>query len=107
MFVRSLSFECWQEKVDAHHEEDNKKPSEVDENRLSILERIPLVRPEGLLQVAHEGGRGGQHEDGGAEVLVERQEQSPDVPGELGEQECQESKRPLGKKLLLADSKSW
>ena len=66
-------FEFRQEKVDAHNEEDNKKAGDVDENRLSILERIFLVRPDGFLQVPHESGCGRQDQNGGAEVLVDRQ----------------------------------
>ena len=107
MSVWFVFFEFWQEKGDAHHEEDNKDPCDVDENSLRILERIRFVGPDGLLQVPHEGGRGSQHQDTGAEVLVERQEQSPDVARELWEQECQESQRPLTKKFLLAGIKFW
>ena len=51
--------------------------------------------------MSHESSGSGQHQDAGAEVLVERQEQSPDVSGELGEEECQESKGPLRRKILL------
>ena len=95
MFVFVLFFKFWQEEGDAHHEEDDKKTGDVDEKSLSILFPIFLVGPDSFLQVSHEGGGSGQPQDAGAEVLVERQEQSPDVSGELGEQECQEPKSPL------------
>ena len=73
MSVWFLFFKCWQEEGDAHHEEDNKKPGDVDENSLRILLRVFLVGPDGFLEMSHESSRGSQHQNTGAEVLVERQ----------------------------------
>ena len=54
--------------------------------------------------MSHESSSGSQHQNTGAEVLVERQKHSPDVSGELWEQEGQESKGPL-KETPLAGNK--
>ena len=92
---------------DPHHEEDDEDAGYVDEDGLRVVFTVLLVGPDGFLEVAQEGGRGSQDQDGRAKVLVERKQQGPDVSGELGEEECQESKGPLRKKVLLAGNIWW
>ena len=44
-------------------EEDDEDADGVDQNSLRVLVAVLLVAPDRLLQVTHEGGRPGQHQD--------------------------------------------
>ena len=98
IFIWMFGAEFGEYEGDPHHEEDDEDAGYVDEDGLRVVFTVLLVGPDGFLEVAQEGGRGSQDQDGRAKVLVERKQQGPDVSGELGEQEGEEAKQPLTSK---------
>jgi len=76
------------ESMRLHRYDEDEDDNEDDEDDADDDEAdLPLECPDSLLQMSHESCSHRESQYGGAEILVERQQQRPDSGGKLGEEE--------------------